>query len=544
MHGQICQAEEYSNLNMNFDILIKNGTIIDGTGNIRYNADVGISKKKIAAIGNLVQSQAHTIIDATDLIIAPGFIDMHSHSDVTLLDDPGGESKAFQGVTTEVVGNCGFSPYPIIKNNSKEDISPMASRYPLTWENLDSWACSLQSNGISLNIAPQVGHSAIRYAVGLIDNNPPSKEQLNKMCKLVFESIEQGAFSFSTGLTVAPSMYAKTEEIVELAKTLSEFEGAFYVSHARLWAGNHIKAVEEAIDIGKQANIPVQYSHMAIIDSRYYGTGEQMVKPIEIARSLGIDATYDVYPYTAAGTNLAQSVPSWLQEGGEHTMLKRLRNPSEFNKALKDIKKGHFGGLPWAFDTFVISYVKNESNQNIVGKSIEQIAIERNEDPHKTYLSLIEEEDNQVGVVVHNRVESDVRYFLSHPLAMIGSDGNAISPTGIHAKEKPHPRFYGTYPRILGKYVRDESLISLETAIHKMTGMPAKRLNLKDRGYIIENKLADIAIFNPLTIIDKSTFNKPHQLSKGIVHLFVNGTPIISNGKHTNKKPGVIIRRI
>ena len=529
---------------MAFDTIIKNGMIIDGTGQFRYEADLAISKGEISAIGDLKESEAQNIIDASGLIVAPGFIDMHSHSDVTLLDDPGGESKAHQGVTTEVVGNCSYSPFPIGQSGAEGASDPdMSSRYPWTWTTLDGWANTLESEGISINVAPQVGHAALRAAVGLREDRRPTQDELHAMRKLLTESIEQGGFSFSTGLTVAPSMYGDTDEIAALAQALSPFDGAFYVTHARLWAGNHVRAVEEAVEIGKRAGVPVQYSHMAIIDSRFYGTGEEMVAPLEKARAEGIDATYDVYPYTAAGTHLAQSVPTWLQEGGESEMLKRLRNPAERKRAIEDIKKGHFGGLPWKFDTFVISYVKTESNQHIVGKSVEEIASDRRQDPHETYLALIEEEDNQVGAVVHNRVESDVRYFLSHPLAMIGSDGNAISPTGVHSSEKPHPRFYGTYPRILGRYVREQSLMSLETAIRKMTGMPAERLRLNDRGTIEIGRIADLAIFDPAQVIDKSTFDDPHNLSVGVNHVLVNGTPIISDGVHNNSRPGQVVRR-
>ena len=529
---------------MAFDILIKNGTIIDGTGGLRYKSDLGITGGKISAIASLEESEAGTVIDGTGLVVSPGFIDMHSHSDVTLLDDPLRESKAYQGITTEVVGNCGFSPYPNgVSGPEGAENSYMSSRYPWTWTNLDVWADTLESKKIGINIAPQVGHLAIWAAVGLLDDRRPTPEELKKMQHLVSESIEQGAFSLSTGLTLAPSMYGDTDEIAALAEALAPFDGAFYVSHARVWAGNHVKAVEEAMEIGRRAGVPVQYSHMAIIDSRYYGTGEEMLAPIEKARSEGMDASYDVYPYTAAGTHLAQMVPTWLQEGGETTMLGRLRNPAEYSRAVEDIKTGYLGGLQWEFDTFVISYVKTEANQEVVGKSVEEIASDRGQDPHETFLSLIEQEDNQVGCVLHNMVEKDVRYFLSHPLAMIGSDGNAISPTGVHSHERPHPRFYGTYPRILGRYVREQSLMSLEDAVRKMTGMPAERLRLKDRGVIKEGMTADLAIFNADEVIDRSTFEDPHQLSHGMSHVLVNGQPIISDGISTGALPGKVVRR-
>ena len=349
---------------MQLDTLIRNGTVIDGTGGLRYQADVGLAGGRVVAVGRLDDPQAARVVDAAGLVVCPGFIDMHSHSDVTLLDDPGGESKVFQGVTTEVTGNCGFSPFPIGPSGPEGAGDPdMASSHPWDWRDLDGWADALESSGISINVAPQVGHSSIRSAVGLRDNRRPTADELEAMRRLVAESIEQGAFSFSTGLTVAPSMYGDTEEVVALAEAMSPFEGAFYVTHARLWAGNHVKAVEEAIEIGRRAGVPVQYSHMAIIDPRYFGTGDEMVRSIEQAHEEGLDATYDVYPYTAAGSHLAQMVPMWLQDGGESAMLRRLRDPETRRRALDDLRQGFFGGLPWKFDTFVISYVKNGGQQ-------------------------------------------------------------------------------------------------------------------------------------------------------------------------------------
>ena len=526
---------------MEFDTLITNGTVVDGTGRLRYEADVGISRGRIAAIGRLEDAEAASIVDAAGLVVAPGFIDMHSHSDMSLFDDPGGESKAHQGVTTEVTGNCSYSPFPIGPGGTAD--LDMGWKFKRQWTDLDGWANQLETNGISINVAPQVGQAALQIAVGATQDRPATQDEMRAMQRLAAEAMEQGAFSLSTGLTLAPSMYADTDEIVALAEAIAPFEGAFYATHARVWAGNHVGAIEEAMEIGRRAGVPVQYSHMAIIDPRYYGSGEEMLAVIERARSEGLDATYDVYPYTAAGSHLAQSLPRWLQEGGEQAMLQRIRNPSDRQRALEDMKRGHFRGLPWKFDTIVLSYVRSEPNRPLVGKTIEEIATERETDPLETYLALIDEEDNQVGAVFHNRVESDVRFFLSHPLAMIGSDGIAISPTGIYADDQPHPRFYGTYPRILGRYIREQSLMSLETAVHKMTGMPAERLRLRDRGRIGEGLVADLAIFDPRGVIDRATFEDPHQLAEGVPHVLVNGELVVSNGKHTSARPGRVLRR-
>lgn len=528
---------------MLLDILIINGSVIDGTGKLRYQADVGIVEGRIEIVGKAENLNSTKVIDASGLIISPGFIDMHTHSDLTLLDDPGGDSKIHQGVTTEVVGNCGYSPFPVgpdghgILNRSPNE------NFDWNWRDLDGWASQLESQGVSMNVAPQLGHGSIRKAARLTEDRCPSRDELKTMRSLVEESIEQGAFSMSTGLTGAPGMYADTDEIVALAEVMSGYDNAFYVTHARVWGGNHIGAIQEAMDIGFRAQVPVQFSHMAIIDPRAYGDGEQMIDVIEKARSDGLDATYDVYPYTAAGSGLAQSLPSWLQVGGDQEMLRIMRTKEGRKRALLDMKKGHFRGLPWDFDSVVIAQVGSKTSENLIGKSVEEIAKDRKADPIETYLDLVDEEDNKIGAVFHNRVESDVVYFLTHELAMIGSDGNAISPVGAYSRDKPHPRFYGTHPRVLGRYVREKSYLSLECAIQKMTNMPATRLGLKNRGTIERNYMADLVVFDPDKIVDTATFDDPHNLAEGISYVIVGGEIVVSKGKHTNAKPGRVLRR-
>ena len=353
---------------MAFDVIIANGMVIDGTGRLRYEADIAVSGGKIAAIGGLERAEAERVIDATGLVVAPGFIDMHTHSDLSLLDDPRGDSKVHQGITTEVAGNCAYSPFPVGPDGPESLRRSMRQAFEWDWTDLDGWASHLESNGIGVNVAPQVGHGSVRKAVGLTSDRRPTADELGSMRRLVAESVEQGAFGMSTGLTTAPSMYGDTDEVVALAEAMTPYEGAYYVTHARVWGGNHIGAIEEAMEIGRRAGVPVQFSHMAIIDSRHYGEGEEMVGIIERARSEGLDATYDVYPYTAAGSGLMQSLPFWLQEGGEEAMLRRMRTPGGRDRALADMRKGHFGDLPWKFDAVVISYVGSEANRDIVGK--------------------------------------------------------------------------------------------------------------------------------------------------------------------------------
>ena len=529
---------------MAFDVLIRNGTVVDGTGAPRYAADVGISRGRIEAIGSLGDAEAERVVDASGHVVAPGFIDMHSHSDRSLLDDPGAESKIHQGVTTEVVGNCASSPYPMKPGFQDTMDRSHASDLEWDWTDLDGWANRLEANGISLNVAPQVGHSAIRIVAGVTDNRPPTADELRTMRRLAAESVEQGAFSMTTGLTLPPSSYAATDELVALMEAVSSYEGVFYASHARLWSGRHVKAVEECVEIGRRAGVPAQYSHMAIVDPRAYGEGPSMVEVIDRARSEGVDASYDMYPYTAAGTHLQQLIPEWAQEGGVDEMLRRLRDPDTRRRIVEETSKGYFKGLPFEWDKLVISHVSTDANAGIVGKSIGDVASDRGMSGEETMLALIDEEDNNVGVVAHNRVESDVRFFMAHPQAMIGSDGNAISPTGIYAGDRPHPRFYGTYPRILGRYVREQpAVLTLEEAVHKMTGFPARRMSFKDRGAVAEGYAADLVVFDPDTVIDLATFEDPHRYPAGMPHVMVSGELVVADGKHTGARPGRVLRR-
>jgi N-acyl-D-amino-acid deacylase len=536
---------------LDLDVRIAGGTVVDGTGSPGLPGDLGIRDGRIAALGrpgSLDGAAAKRTIDATGLVVAPGFIDIHTHSDVTTLDDPGAESKVHQGVTTEVTGNCSDSPFPIGPGGPeplRAIFGPdLISARPWTWTTLRGWALAHEERGISLNLAPLVGHSALRLAVGLDNDRPPTSDEVATMARLNAESIEAGAFGFSTGLTLTPSSFATTDEIVAIAAAMAPFPGAFYATHSRLWAGQHVAAVEEAAEIGRRAGVPVEYSHIAIVDSRAFGRAGDMLAVIEKARAQGVDMTCDVYPYTAAGTHLMQLLPEWVQDGGVESMLARFRDPGERNRLREDTAKGWFRGLPWDWDSLVISDIESEGNRSLVGSSIAAAAAVRGEDPLDTFLGLIDEESNAVAVVAHNRTEGDMRTFLAHSSAMVGSDGTAISPSGRHGRpQRPHPRYYGTFPRVLGRYVREEPVLSLPDAVHKMTGLPARRLGLQDRGHLAEGLAADVAVFDPATVIDRATFADPHQTPIGIPYVLVNGVMVIDDGRHTGARPGQVLRR-
>ncbi len=522
--------------------------MVDGSGRARYSADVGISGGRIEAIGRLETPEAARVIDASGLVVAPGFIDMHSHSDVTLLDDPGGESKAHQGVTTEVTGNCSYSPFPA-GSAAPGDLQgimgfTMASETKWDWTTMDEWASRIEANGVSINVAAQLGQSALRIAVGAIHDRPATQDEVRAMKRLAEESIEQGAFSITTGLTITPSCYAPTEEIVELCKSVARYDDAFYATHARSGPGLHLTMIEEAAEIGRRAECPCSSPTSPSPRATCTAGGTSLIAVFERARSEGVDIVFDMYPYTAAGIDLHQVVPVWVREGGVEQTMARLSDPATRDRARSETTEGADGREPPNWDSIVISSVQTEKNAGAVGLSIRQISDDTGEDPAETVLRLMHEERDVVSAVIHNRVESDVRYFLSQPMGMIGSDGNAISPNGSLASTVPHPRFYGTYPRVLGRYVREQpAVMTLEQAVYKCAGFPAQRLGLKDRGLVREGMAADLVVFDPDTVADMATFEKPHQYPTGIPHVMVAGTPVVWEGKNTGARPGRVLRR-
>lgn len=533
---------------MTFDTLIINGLIIDGTGKKSYHADIGIREEKIDAIGQLKESgTAEQIIDAAGHVVCPGFIDVHTHSDLTLLVNGLGESKIKQGVTTEVIGNCSFSPYPVVENRLPDIVSAMNKVYETefewTWRDLDGYATCLEESGISLNVVPLLGHSTLRIAAMGYSQRPPTADELEMMNRLAAATMEQGAYGLSTGLTLVPSSFAQAEEIISLCKTVADY-GGLYSTHIRIWAGAHRTAIEEAIEIGKRAGLPVHLAHQAIIDSRHWGKADSITAMMEEARKDGADVTYDVYPYIAAGTYLSQLIPQWAVEGGLSEMLERLRDQNMRRSIMQEMEGGWFGGLPWEWDKIIIGYAGAEGDVETIGKSIAEIAESRQTNPIEVMLALIEESSDTAHCVMFNRCEDDMKYFMSHPLAMIGSDGSAVATYGELSKGKPHPRFYGTYPRVLGRYVREEKVMPLEEAIHKMTEFPAQRFSIIDRGRLVEGNFADLVIFNPETVIDRATFDDPHQYPDGIAYVFVNGTIVVDNGTHTQERPGRVLRRM
>jgi len=531
-----------------FDVIIRKGRVIDGAGNPWFLADVGVKDGKILKIGNLKSEDAERMIDAEGCIVGPGFIDMHSHSDFTPLINPYMESKVRQGVTTEVIGNCGFSAAPLNDFLRQEilETSPLLreANVELDWSTMDEYMDRVERNGVSLNVAPLVGHGNLRSLVLQFERRKPREKELEEMKRILTRAMEERAFGMSTGLIYPPGCYADTEEIVELCKVVTRF-GGLYSSHIRGEEIQLLKSVKEAIEIGEKAGVPVEISHHKAAGKRNWGRVRDSLKMIREARSRGVDVTCDVYPYVAGSFGLDSLLPPHAHEGGVEKLVDRLRS-REVREKLKEemmIGVGEWHGVAevLGWENIMIAYCKGHPEYE--GKRISEITKEKNLDPFDFIFDLIVEEMASVSVVLFSMSEDDVRTVLKSPFSMIGSDSSARATYGILSAGKPHPRAYGTFPRVLGKYVREEKILTLQEAIRKMTSFPAQKLGLKDRGLIREGLWADIVIFDSDRIIDEATFVDPHRYPEGIEYVIMNGKIVIEKGEHTKETLGKVLRR-
>lgn len=522
------------------DIIIYGGKIVDGSGNPWYKADIGIEKGKIVEIGNLRGECADKIIDAQSQIISPGFIDMHSHADLTIPFNPYMDSAIMQGITTTVVGNCGISLAPL--NNEKINMMgeylsqflPNSLKVEFKWNKFSEYLKWEKNNGVTCNVAHLVGHGTVRIAVMGMDARDPTESELIEMRKLVEESMGSGAFGISTGLIYPPGIYSRTEELIEMAKIVSKY-GGIYSSHIRGEGKTLIDAVKEAIKVGEEAHVPVQISHHKAAGRRYWGKTVETLSLMEEARERGVDVTCDVYPYTAGMTSLITLLPPWAHEGGLGRLLERLKSSSDRGKIRDDMVKG-LGDWEsfvkdYGWENIFVSSVKTEKNRCFEGKNLREICeLMRASDEYTTLFDLILEEEGCATMIVFQMSEEDVIRVISNHLSMISTDSWPVRKEGLLAFGKPHPRFYGTHPRIFRKYVREEKKLSLEDAVRKMTSFPAQKLGLKDRGMIKEGFWADIVVFDINKIYDKATYDNPHQYPEGISYVIVNGEIVVENG--------------
>jgi len=534
------------------DILIKNGVVVDGTGKQAFEADVGIAAGRIAVVAEAIEQEAKRIIEAQGLHLAPGFIDAHTHSDLTLLVNPRGESKIRQGVTTEVIGNCGGSPAPLL-GATVEEVRAEAKSLGLdvTWTSMAEYLERLRHPGAAVNVVPLVGHNTVRGAVLGFDDVQPAPEQQAEMERLVAEAMEQGARGLSTGLFYPPGFYARTEEVIALARvaaraassTNGRSGGGIYATHVRSETDRLFEAVAEAIEIGKQAEVPVQISHVKLEGYRNWEGADRLLAMLEEARSRGVRVGCDQYPYTAGVSWLAYILPYWAQAGGARAVGERLSDPEVRARLRKDWEENRAewenrGGMRDWTDILITDCVPRPDVQ---GKNIAEIAADEGTDSLETALDLIVVSEGQVECVCFGQLEDNVRILMRHPLVVVGSDGDALAPYGVLARSKPHPRYYGTFPRVLGRYVREEKVLSLEEAVKRMTSVTAERFGLSDRGVICEGAWADLVLFNAQTVADRATYTDPHQYPEGIPYVVVNGVVVIDQCEHTGTLPGQVL---
>ncbi len=523
------------------DLLIKGGTVIDGTGNPRIVTDVGVSGDRIVAVENLSEANASKTIDASGLIVAPGFIDIHSHADYTLLASPTADSKIHQGVTLEVVGNCGVSAAPISDERRTEAIANAVlggAGLDWEWDTVESFLGRLRQTGTSVNVAALVGHGAIRTLVMGSTDTQPTGAQLEKMEGEMDRAMQSGAFGLSTGLIYPPNVYAGTNEIVALAKRAA-LAGGIYTSHIRGEGDTLLEAIDEAIEVGLRAGLPVEISHLKAQGMHNWHKMPKAIERIETARAAGLDVTADMYPYTASNTTLTALLPAWAHAGGRHAMLERLQDGRARQKIREALSLSAYPDLPSYWDRIFISSC--DKRPDTEGRNLRELAAERNVAPEDVVMDLLVEVAGDASMIEFMMSDENVELGLRYPHVMIGSDGEGRAAEGILSQGKPHPRNYGTFARVLGHYSRDKKLFPLEIAVQKMTGLPATKLRLRERGLLKSGYFADITIFNADEVADRSTFTDPHQYAGGIHAVIVNGETVIWKGKHNGARPGRVI---
>lgn len=529
-----------------FDLLIKGGKIVDGSGRPAYTADVAIKDDRIVKIGNLAQAIATRTIDARGLVVAPGFIDMLGQSETYLLIDPRANSKVMMGVTTEITGE-GESIAPINDRQIKEQ-EDFLRRFNLTidWQTLDQYFKRLEQQGSGVNLGTFVGATQVReYVIGY-DDRPPTAQELDQMRKLVADAMRDGALGVSTSLQYVPARFAKTDELVELAKVAHQY-GGIYATHQRSEANTIDASLDEVFEIAQKAQIPVEIWHLKTAYKKNWGRMTHVLARIKQARDRGLDVTADIYPYIAGSTALSACLPPWALEGGTEKTLTRLRDPQTRARLKKEISAEQTeweniylgSGGP---EGVLIGAVVNRELEPLQGKRISEIAAQQKKDPLDVVFDLILADHGQTGAIYFMMSEADMRAAMQSPLVSFCTDSGARATDGPLAGSKSHPRGWGSYPRILGRYVRDEKLLSLESAVHKMTGAPAARVGLRDRGLIREGKFADITVFDPAKVIDRATFESPNQYPTGIEYVLVNGKISVDKGQRTAALAGRVLR--
>jgi dihydroorotase/N-acyl-D-amino-acid deacylase len=529
-----------------FDVLIRNGHVMDGTGSPWYSGDIGIRNGRIAALGRLHDATAKTTIDARNLLVTPGFIDMLGQSEITILVEPHLPSKIFQGITTEITGE-GNSVAPLNERMVAADrLGYEHLKVNPDWRTLAQYFARLERQGMGINLATYVGATSVRRVVIGDDDRAPTPQELDRMKQLVAEGMRAGAFGLSTSLQYAPAPYASTEELIALAAEAGRY-GGIYSTHMRSEQNGIMQALDETIRIGREAQVPVEIWHLKTAGKSQWGKMKDVIAKIETARASGVDVTADTYAYTAWFNSFSAFVPPWAHDGGAAKLIERMKDPATRARIRKDMTTpttqwdNEWLAIPGP-ESILICVVQNPALRPLQGKTLAQAAAARHQDPIDALLDILIEDKAYTSVAVFGMEENDVALALAQPWVAIDNDSQGTAPTGILGQEHPHPRAYATFPRILRKYVREEHRLTLQDAIRKFTSLPAQRLGLTDRGVLKQGMWADIAIFDPQEIHDVATFENPNQLSAGIHYLLVNGVAVIADGKATNALPGKVLR--
>jgi len=529
-----------------YDVIIRGGNVYDGSGAAPVRADVGLRGDEIVTIGDLSQAKAASDVDASGLAVAPGFINMLSWANESLLHDPKSQSDIRQGVTLEIMGE-GESMGPLNPSMKKMAAELQADiKYPISWTTLGEYLAFLEKKGTSTNVASFVGATTVRiHELGYADR-PPSPEELGRMRALVRAAMEEGALGVGSSLIYAPAFYAKTDELIALCEEAAKY-GGMYISHIRSEGNALLEAVDELIRIAREAKLPAEIYHLKAAGEQNWPKMDQVIARIEAARAQGLQITADMYTYPAGATGLDAAMPPWVQEGGLREWIRRLKDPAIRARVRREMStptnawESLYLAAGSAERVLLVAF-KQDALKALTGKTLAEVAKMRGKSPEETAMDLVIEDDSRVGTVYFLMSEDNIRKQLKLPWVSLDSDAESLAPEGVFLKSNPHPRAYGNFARLLGRYVRDEQLMPLEEGIRRLTSLPATNMKLDRRGALKPGHYADVVVFDPKTIQDHATFDKPHQYSTGVAHVFVNGVQVLKAGEHTGAIPGRFVR--
>jgi N-acyl-D-amino-acid deacylase len=523
---------------MTYDLVLRGGTVLDGTGAPGYTADVAVADGRIADVGHATGRAAREV-DVSGAVVCPGFIDLHSHADFTVFGAPSAVTQTTQGVTTLVTGNCGFSSFPITPEHRDDLLGHrlLADAGEWDWSTASEYANALDALPLGVNLTLQVGHGALRIgAMGLADR-APTEAELDRMRDLLRESADGGVVGFSTGLIYAPGMFATTDEIVALATEAAE-HGLLYSTHMRNEGTKLADAVDEALTIARRSGVRLEISHLKASGVANWGTVAAALAAIEDARRAGVDVCCDQYPYTASSTTLTAFLPGWAMDGGTPELVQRLADPEQSVKIVAELD-GHVGTKLWPERIVVAHTPEDGPYHSYIGKSVQDFADDHGLRSTEGLVELLRGQSGRVSIIHHSMSEDDVRHVMTNPIVSVASDGSMLKCPG---EGTPHPRSLGTFVRVLARYVRDENVLALPDAVRKMTSQPASRLGWTDRGIVRPGAVADLAVFDPDQVADNATFEDPWQLATGVLYTLVGGTPALDDGQPTDAGAGQVIR--